>query len=161
MFSCDANIVTWNSSERDPEAADVPDIHRGLHQRLDGVQGGGGLCGVLQPLARSGRLQLAGAQRVEVAVGGHEGAGRGRQADQHHDHGPGHAAQPRGVEAHHRHHWAVTASLVREQSISLSLTLQLERLMPLPTISLFHLIQQILPLFSSSSFASNFLSVWI
>ena len=97
-------MFTWNSSERDPEAADITDVHRGLHQRLDGAQGGGGLRGVLQPLACSGRLQLAGAQRVEVAVGGREGAGRGREADQHHDHGPGHAAQPRDVEAHHRHH---------------------------------------------------------
>lgn len=154
-------MFTWDSSEGDPETADVPDVHRGLHQGLDGGEGGGGLRGVLQPLACSGGLQLAGAQRVEVAVGGQEGAGRGRQADQHHHHGPGHAAQPRDVEAHHPHHWAVTASLVREQSISLSLTLQLERLMPLPTISLFHLIQQILPLFSSSSLSSNFLSVWI
>lgn len=74
-------MFTWNSSEGDPETADVPDVHRGLHQRLDGGEGGGGLRGVLQSLACSGRLQLAGAQRVEVAVGGQEGAGRGRQAD--------------------------------------------------------------------------------
>ena len=169
-LSCDATLYyifseknqdTWNSGKRDPEAADVTNVHRGLHQTLDGVQGRGWLRGVVQPLARTGRLQLAGAQRVKVAVGGHEGAGGGRQAHQHHHRGPGHAAQPRGAEGHHRHHWGVTASLVRVQSISLSLTLQLERLMPLPTISLFHLIQRILPLFSSSSLSSNFLSVWI
>ena len=152
---------TWNSSKRDPEAADVTNVHRGLHQTLDGVQGRGWLRGVVLPLAWTGGLQLAGAQRIEVAVGGHEGAGGGRHAHQHHHGGPGHGAQPRGAEGHHCHQWGVTASLVRVQSISPSLTLQLERLMPLPTISLFHLIQQILPLFSSSSLSSNFLSVWI
>ena len=105
-LSCDGkNKVTWNSGKRDPEAADVPDVCRGLHQGLDGAKRRGGLRGVVKPRARSGRLQLAGAQRVEVAVGGHVGAGGGREAHQHHQGGPGHGAQPpRGVRAHHPHH---------------------------------------------------------
>ena len=98
--------VTWNSGKRDPETADVPDISRSLHQGLDGVKRRGGLSGVEQPRARGGGLQLAGAQRVEVAVGGHVGAGGGHhEGHQHHQGGPGHGAQPpRGVQAHQPHH---------------------------------------------------------
>ena len=98
--------VTWNSGKRDSETADVPDISRGLHQGLDGVKRRGGLSGVDQPWARGGGLQLAGAQGVEVAVGGHVGAGGGHHEGHHHHQGRhGHGAQPpRGVQAHHPHH---------------------------------------------------------
>ena len=157
------NKNTWNSGKRDPEAADIPDLGGGLHQGLDGGDGGGGLRQVLG--ARGRGLQLARAQGVEVAVGGHVGGGGGRgQGHDHHHQGPGHAPQPRGVGAHHPHHWDVTASLVRVTSISLSLTLQREGLMRLssPQFLFFISFSGVVHCFlRSRSLSSNFLSVWI
>ena len=90
---------TWNLSKGDAEAAHVPDVDGRLQQRLDGGEGRGGLCVVLQPRPCSAGLQLAGTQGVEVAVGGHVGAGGGRQAHHHHQGGPGPATHH---DWHHR-----------------------------------------------------------
>lgn len=74
-------VVTWNGGEGDTKTADISDVHRGLEQRLDGVE----RRHVLREVCRGsgvGRLLLARAQLVEVAVGRHVGAGGG---DHHHD----------------------------------------------------------------------------
>ena len=86
--SCGRTKVTWNGGEGDTKTADISDVHWGLEQRLDGVE----RRHVLREVCRGtgvGRLLLAGAQLVEVAVGGHVGAG-GADHHQDQDHQGGH-----------------------------------------------------------------------
>ena len=82
-------------SEGDSEAGDVPDVHRGLEEGLDGRERS--LTLRVVTLAGAG-LELAGAQLVEVAVGGHVGAG-GRDGGRHQDH----QHRPRPVRDSHHH----------------------------------------------------------
>ena len=82
-------------SKRNTKAGDVPDVDRSLEEGLNGRQRSRILSVVL--LARAG-LQLAGTELVEVAVGGHVGAG-----------GPDEGYQGEDQPARHAdHHWLTT-----------------------------------------------------
>ena len=98
-------MFTWNGGKGNSKTADISNVHWSLEQRLDCIEWRRVLREVRHG-PRVARLLLARAQLVEVAVGGHVGAGGGdHHQDQHHQGG------------HHRGHIDVHFQMVVSMSV--------------------------------------------